>query len=270
MPTSSESAKAERDKLINDLKPYNVKLLAEKVETLEEHADALGKGFSYFQGYFFCKPVIVEGQDVAGLKLHYMQLLQELYKPEIDFDRLESLIKQDLSLSYKLLRFINSAAFQIRIPIRSIRQAMTLLGQKEMKMWASLITLKSMGYDQSDELIITALSRARFCEALALRTDLKERSTDLFLTGLFSFLDVFLNQPMETAIRQLPLDDDITTALLGETSMFRDIFDLVTCYEKGRWPKVHELANKLKLTENDLFSSYIFHRPLRIPGGLKN
>lgn len=252
-----ENPSHEREELLKYFNRFNAKLLAEKVETVEEYTDALESGFTYFQGYFFCEPVMVEGKQLSSSKLHNLQLIQEIYKREMNVDRLETLIKQDLTLSYQLLRFINSAAFQILVPLRSIRQAIALLGQKELSKWVSLMTLRGMGYDKPDELIITALSRGRFCEELAVLTGLKERSTDLFLTGLFSLLDAFLGQPMAVVIEELPLDKEIKAALLGQESPFSDIFDLVIFYEKRDWQSAGEIAAKLGLTDEDMFSCYL-------------
>ena len=252
-----EMPSAERRSLISGLKKFTAKLLADKVETLEEYSDALEQGFTYFQGYFFCEPVIIEGKELSGSKLHNLQLIQEIYKPEMNIDRLETLIKQDLVLSYQLLRFINSAAFQIRVPIRSIRQAIMLLGQRELSKWVSLVTLRGMGQEKTDELIVTALCRGRFCEALAGLTGVRERGADLFLTGLFSLLDVFLDRSMESVLADLPLDGEVKATLLGQESAFKDLFDLAICYEKRNWRKTGELAAKLKISDDDLFLCYL-------------
>jgi c-di-GMP-related signal transduction protein len=176
----------------------------------------------------------------------------------MDFDQVETLIKQDPSLSYKLLRFINSIAFPVRFPIRSIRQAIALLGQQEMVKWASLVALRNVGYDKPDELIVTAVSRAKFCESMAKVTDLRDRSADLFLTGLFSLLDTFLDQSMEEAIAELPLADEIKGALLGESGSFKSILDLVLLYERGAWDKAFEIAAAdYNLDEVEVMSFYL-------------
>lgn len=247
----------ELNDLLNYLKRYRTKILAEKVETLQEYERARKKGFHYFQGYFFCRPVVMEGKDISDSKLHNLQLLQELYRPEVDFDRLEALISQDLSLSYKLMRFINSAAFPLRDRIRSIRQAIVLLGQTEMIKWASLIMLRSLSYDKPDELLITAVARARFCESIAQLTYLRNQSADLFLMGLFSLLDAFLDRPMASILNELPLSDEIKGALLGEENDFKKIYELVTLYEKGRWLEAGIIAGSLGITEEDLLNCYI-------------
>lgn len=249
---------AERKKIIDHFRTSDKKLLAEKVESVQDYGDAMTGGFDYFQGYFFCEPAIVIGRDIPSTKMQNLRLLQEIYKQEMDFDQVEKLIKQDPSLSYKLLRFINSIAFPVRFPIRSIRQAIALLGQQEMIKWASLVALRNVGYDKPDELIVTAVSRAKFCEAMAGVTYLKDRSADLFLTGLFSLLDTFLDQPMDEILRELPLDQEIKTALLGEPGPFKSILDLVMLYERGSWDKAFAIAStEYGLDEVEVMSFYL-------------
>jgi c-di-GMP-related signal transduction protein len=253
-----QTDRKERAEIVELFRLGEMKLLAEKVETVSDYGDAMSNGYDYFQGYFFCEPSIVIGREIPSTKLHNLQLLQEIYKAEIDFDRVETLIKQDPSLSYKLLRFINSIAFPVRFPIRSIRQAMALLGQQEIIKWASLVALRNVGYDKPDELIITAVSRARFCESVALATIMKNRSADLFLTGLLSLLDTFLDQPMENILKELPLAEEIKDALLGRDGDFKNIFDLVLLYEKGSWEKAFEIAaTKYNLDEVEVMSYYL-------------
>jgi c-di-GMP-related signal transduction protein len=248
----------ERSEIIDFLKGKKIKMLAEKVETVEEYADAMSAGYDYFQGYFFCKPTVFIGRDIPGTKMQNLRLLREIYKPEMDFDYVELLVKQDPSLSYKLLRFINSVAFPLRFPIRSIRQAMALLGQQEMIKWASLVALRNVGYDKPDELIVAAVSRARFCEMMGKAARMEHRATDLFLTGLFSLLDTFLDQSMELILKELPLDEDIKRALLGEGGDFRTILDMVLLYEKGSWEKAFEIgAKQYNLDEIEIMSYYL-------------
>ncbi len=253
-----ETGTAEREKIVNYFKGSKKKLIAEKVENVKDYGDAMANGYDFFQGYFFCEPTVVAGREIPGAKLQNLRLLQEIYKPEMDFDQIEALIKQDPSLSYKLLRFINSVAFPLRFPIRSIRQAIALLGQKEMIKWSSLVALRGVGYDKPDELIVTAVARAKFCESMAKATDLQDRSADLFLTGMFSLLDTFLDQPMENVLAELPLADEIKSALSGEPGPFRDILDLVLLYEKGNWEKAFTIASeKYGLDEVEMMSYYL-------------
>jgi c-di-GMP-related signal transduction protein len=134
--------------------------LAEKVETLEEYNQAREMGYTYFQGYYFSRPVIVAGKEIPSHKLNLVQILKEIHQPEMDFIQLGNIIQRDVSLSYKLLRFINSAAFGIPNEIHSIRHALNLLGINEFKKWIPLVLLSQMGSDKPNELMINSLIRA--------------------------------------------------------------------------------------------------------------
>jgi c-di-GMP-related signal transduction protein len=231
--------------------------LAEKVETREDFVQAMEMGYSFFQGYFFSKPLIVSGRDIPSFKLTYIKILQEVHKPEIDFDQLEKLIKTDVSLSYKLLKFINSLAFGFYSEIRSIKQALVILGEKEIKKWLSLISLQGIGENKPDELMITALCRARFCELIASRVGLNDRSSDLFLLGMFSLIDAFLDRPMAEILATLPIPEEIKVALLGGKNRFQEVYALILAYEAGDWEKFSRNAAKLDLEEREVKEFYI-------------
>ncbi len=232
------------------------KMIAKKIETSEDYQKAVELGYDYFQGFFFSKPEMLNGTDIPVVKLHHLQLLKEIHKTDIDFERLEMLIRQDVSLSYKLLKYINSMEFELRFPIQNIRQALTLLGQKKMIKWASIVALHSVSCNQPSELIRTALVRAHYCESLALQTDYKSRSEDFFLAGLFSLLDVFLKRPMKEILKELPLAPDITAALLGEESDLSLILKLVVAYEHTDWHQVALLKKQLSINTAILSGNY--------------
>ncbi|MFZ5642927.1 MAG: EAL and HDOD domain-containing protein [Bacillota bacterium] len=235
----------------------NKKYLAEKVETREEFEFALGIGYSYFQGYFFSKPVIVEGKDISGNKLFYIQLLKGLYSQEIDFQQMENIFKKDLALSYKLLKYINSAAFSFRTEIHSINQALVMLGQKGISKWVSLVALKGIGEDKPNELLVTSVCRAMFCELIAPKVGLANRCSDLFLMGMFSLIDAFLDQPLSVVLSKLPISMDIMDALLGEQCLFNDVYNLALFYEQGDWEKLQVITVKLGLDEAEATRLYI-------------
>lgn len=243
--------------LINKIGSQKIKFLAEKVETREDFLSALDMGYSYFQGYFFSKPVIVRGKEIPSYKLNYFQLLKDIHKPDFDFDHVENLFKRDVSLSFKLLKFINSAAFFFRTEISSIKQALVLLGQKGLIKWLSLLTLKNIGEDKPDELLIAAISRAMFCESIAIKAGLKEHSSDLFLMGMFSLIDAFLDQPLSSILTELPISKEIKNTLLGEKSKFSDIYSLVLFYERGDFENLYEVAAKLNLNKEDILKIYV-------------
>jgi len=253
-----QTTPAKREALVRRAKNKKIKFLAEKVETLEDFHHALQAGYSYFQGYFFSKPNIVSGKDITSFKLTYLQLLQEINKTDLDFDQAERIIKSDVALSYKLLRFINSAAFSFPREISSIKQALVLLGQKEILKWVSLVALRSIGEDKPDELVSIAISRGRFCELMAPQIGMKSRSPDFFLMGMFSLIDAFLDQPLAHILTQLPIATDIKEALLGIIeSRLRDVYEMAVSYEKGNWVKALRLAKKLHLEEQRIINIYL-------------
>ena len=234
-----------------------VQLLAEKVETTEAFHQAFDLGYSYFQGYFFSKPIILAGQDIPGYKLNNLQMLHEVNMPELDFDKLESVIKRDVSLSYKLLKYINSAAFGFRSKIDSIKHALVILGTREIKKWVSLIIMRGLGEDKPDEIMTSSIVRAKFCELLAPVVGLKERSPDLFLMGLFSMIEAFINRPMADILQELPLAGDVKNALLGKECRYRDVYELVLAYEKGDWENFFICAAKFEMVGADVPKIYL-------------
>jgi c-di-GMP-related signal transduction protein len=247
----------ERKSLIGKCGASGMRFLAEKVETPEEYKEALALGYSHFQGYFFCKPTIISGKDIPAYKLHYLRILQVIHRPEVDFRKIGEIIKQEVSLSFKLLRYINSAYFGLRNKINSIMQALALLGEKEIKKWVSLIALANMGQDKPEELVIQALIRAKFCESLASWGGFAQRAEDLFLMGMFSLVDTILSRPLSEILKEIPIADDIKDALLGEKNRLFDIYELALLFEKSDWEKLPEKAAGLGIQESRAYQLYL-------------
>ncbi|MFQ5676319.1 MAG: EAL and HDOD domain-containing protein, partial [bacterium] len=229
-----------------------IKFLAEKVETREVFEQARELGYYFFQGNFFAEPVIVAGRSLPAHKMNFLRLLQQVNRPDLDYNELEKIFKEDVTLSYKLLRYINSAYFGFSNKIRSIRHALTLLGLFEAKKWLSLIALNSMGQDKSEEVVISSLFRANLCELLAPLVGLEKRAPELFLMGLFSMLDALLDRPLDEVLAELPIAEDVKSALLGQQNILRDVYRLVVFYEKGDWEHVFKLVENLKSVEENL------------------
>jgi len=242
---------ADRGRVIERFQDQQKKFLAEKVETKQDFTAAVKKGYSFFQGYFFQKPVIVSGKDIPAIKLNYVQVVKEVNRRELDFYELEKVIKQDTSLCYTLLNYINSAYFGMREHITSIRHALVLLGESEVRKWASLVlfTFIFIGYDKPSEIIVTSLVRAKLCESLARPAGLPGCESELFLVGMFSMLDVLIGRPLPEVIETMHLSDDVKAALLGAKGKYRDIFELVASYHNGDWEEFSRYAKKLSIDE---------------------
>jgi c-di-GMP-related signal transduction protein len=234
-----------------------IKLLAEKIETYDEFRRAVDMGFTYFQGYFFSKPEILQSRDIQPSKLNTLQIIAEASKEDLDFDRLEKMVNLDVSISYKLLRYINSAFFKRVNEIKSIRQALVFLGAKEVRRFVSLIAAAELASDKPGELIRNAIIRARLCESLgAASHQSDERVAELFMLGLFSNIDAMLDDSMDNLMEQLPLSEDIKRALLVETGEMADLLRMVKEYEAGNWERFSVLANRLDIQEDQMPECY--------------
>jgi EAL and modified HD-GYP domain-containing signal transduction protein len=246
-----------RLEMVRRLAPRGIRLVAEKVETRGVFEDALQMGYQYFQGYFYNKPRIVGPRnELTGSKLHYMELLGETQRADLDLALLESVIKRDVTLTYKLLRFINSAFFGWRNEIRSIRHALVLMGEIGVRKWISFVTLAQMCDDKPEELMIQAVVRARLCEGLADRAGLPGKTQELFLMGIFSVLDAVLDGPLPEILKPLPIAAEIKDALLGDPNGLRKVFDCVLAYEGGRWSDLSKAAAGIGLDEAALPELY--------------
>ena len=240
--------KAQRE-LGAELTRRGIRLLAEKIETREEYARARSMGYTLFQGYFFTRPVVVSGRDVRGTKSGYLNLMRELQKPEFDLREMESLILKDLSLTHKLLRYVNSALFSRRTRTASIRDAIIALGEDELRRWLLLMILSQLAVGQPPEAVTICLARARFCEAVAGKTGNAPRRPDYFLMGLFSLLDLMLGRPLGPLLEELKLPEDVTASLLGiEPNCHASrTFDLVRACEAAQWEPILDSAEKVAL-----------------------
>ncbi len=252
-----KTTEMDRRALVEKLSPRGIKMVAEKVETRSELQQASEMGYSYFQGYFFSKPEIVVAQDIPGYKLNYLRVLQAVNQPEINLVELENIIKLEASLTYKLLRYLNSAFFGFRTEIRSIHHALALLGEEELKKWASLIAMAAMGADKPPELVVSVIVRAVFCESLAPRIGMMNRSNDLFLLGMMSLIDAVLDRPLPEILEKMPISHEVKEALLGVENRFRDVYETVIAYEAADWRSFAEKARKLNLDEETVPDLYL-------------
>jgi EAL and modified HD-GYP domain-containing signal transduction protein len=247
----------ERKQIIKQLKNLEVTFMAEKVETREQFEEAKKLGCKYFQGYFFQKPDLVKRQEMPGYKVNYLRILKKIHEPMPDFGEVEEIIKRDMSLSYKLLRFINSASYGFKVTIRSIHHALILLGKREVKKWLTIIVMSGIGRSKPPALMDCAVVRGRFCELIAYHFRLHPEPSDFFLLGMFSLVDAFLDRPLQEILEELPLEDEITEALLGKESKFTHVLSLVEAFEKAQWDKFAALTVQLNLDADTVAPLYV-------------
>jgi EAL and modified HD-GYP domain-containing signal transduction protein len=242
--------------LVNLLKGYNIKLLAEKIETYDEFERALSMGFTYFQGYFFSKPEILSGKEIVPSKITLLQIVGEVNKKDCNFDKLEKLINRDVSISYKLLRYINSAYFKRVCEISTIKHAIVLLGEKETKRFISLVATAELASEKPDELVRASIIRARLCELLGMNSRNGTDISELFLMGLFSLIDAILDNPMENIMKNLPLSKNIKLALLEGKGALTDYLKLVSYYETANWEKCSLMISKIDANKDKILEFY--------------
>jgi c-di-GMP-related signal transduction protein len=238
-------------------KTPTLRLVAEKVESREQMLAAKAQGYDYFQGYFFSRPIIVSTRTIPGFRLNYLRLLAELNRPETDMRRLEEVVKQEASMTFRLLRRVNSAAFGFRLEPSSLRHALVLLGEREIRTCATVWAMADMARDVPSELVVASTLRARLCEMLAPLAQMGDRSIDLFLVGMFSSLDAILEQPMERIVQSLPLGGDVREALLGGRNPLRAVLDCVMAYEQGLWDRASDLALAAGIPVREIPTCYL-------------
>ena len=207
--------RAQQEAMVRDYHARGLQMLAEKVETPEEFHWARQAGYDYFQGYFFARPTVVQGRQIPSMKLNCLRLLREAHQPDIDFDRLAKLISQDVSFSYKLLRYANSARFGRSSKIQTVRRALVVLGEDGIRKWVSIAAMPVVAQDKPSELITHSLVRARSMEVMggSIGAGVAEQA---FLIGLFSLLDALLDLPLKEVLAELNLGAAVAAVLLDE------------------------------------------------------
>lgn len=228
--------------ILNKLSAHSVKFLAEKVETYEEYEQCLEMGFDYFQGYFFSKPEVLKAHDISPAKISLLQILAEVNREEMRFSAVETLISRDVSVSFKLLRYINSPYYSRGQDISSIRQAILRLGEAGIRRFIPIILMSAFAHNKPHELIRSSVIRARFCELLCENAKTRLKRPELFTLGLFSQIDAIMDVQMNELIKKLPFSEGIRKALVSNTGEMADFLNLVRAYEVGDWEAVSRSA----------------------------
>lgn len=238
----------------------HIQLLAEKVETMEEFQQTLAQGFSYFQGYFFSRPEILQSRALSPSQLALAELLYETSKSELDLLQITDIFKRDVTLSYKLLRYSNSAIFKRRAEVETIKHALVVLGQNELKKFLSLLFTAQISSDKPAELMRMAMTRASFAEGLARLTG-NVSPDKAYLTGMMSLMDAILDEEISSVMEKLPLADEIKNALVEHTGILAHFMQLIDCYEKANWTGASILIEQLKLPVDEIPD--VYHRAVQ-------
>jgi len=247
----------EIEQMLYRLSRHRLKFLAEKIETHEEFDRALKLGFTYFQGYFFSQPETLRIREVTSLKVNLLNLLAEVNRKKTTVDRLDSIISMDLGITYKLLRYINSAYYYLLHEVTSVRQAIVYLGEREIRRFVTLVIISELASDKPEELVCLSIIRGRFCELLAKPGQSVADQSDLFLLGLFSLLDALLDIPMKEIMESLPLAESVKKALVEGKGELFPYLRLVVAYERGDHSTCEKILPELGLSGAEVMEHYL-------------
>jgi EAL and modified HD-GYP domain-containing signal transduction protein len=233
------------------------RLVAKRVENIEDLKRAKATGFSLFNGYYFKRPQIEGGRKISSVKATRLKLFEIIEKDEPDFDALAPAIEADVAISYRLLNFLNTANFSFATKVTSIKQAVVLAGWKPIRNWLRLIILTDLTPSEKTlELSYTSAHRAKLFETAALGSGYEEESDRLFIIGLFSLLDAMLDTKMEDITDHLPVDSEIKNTLCGKKTKYTPWLELAQAIEESDWDKVSDRAKALNLLPGTVAVSY--------------
>lgn len=248
------SGPEERRQLLKRLKGKAIALIAEKIETQAEYQQACDEGFTLIQGYYFCRPVLMENRQVPVNRLSQIEILRLMRDADIDLHKLSRLVKRDASLTYRLLRLINSPLCGMRQEVRSVQEALLAVGEDTFRRIATLAITSELNANRPAELLRMAFVRGRFCE---LASDLCSLDrTEQYLMGLLSLLPAMLRLPMEDLVDSLPLREEIRIALQGAPVIERCLLSWLECHEHGDWTACDLIADEYHLRREELVRCY--------------
>lgn len=243
--------------MVKRAEEFGMSIMMCGVDRRSQYQEGIDKGIHLFKGNYFKVPDIQDDVPLPMNQVVYFQLLKELRQPDLDLKHLEQIIERDATLTFKLMQFINSAHFGTRFRIRTIKHGLSLLGEHEIQKWATMIVVGLMAQSGPQELLTTALIRARFCEEMADHTGQERLKQESFFLGMISVLDAMLNRPMTSLLKQLPISSLIAEALLGSTqNQLALLLQLIIDYEQANWFRLTDSAHRLKVAEDLVVQTY--------------
>jgi len=253
-----QTTREQRIELVGHLRrrgnSHTVQLVAERVETPEDFAMVRREGFTLFQGYYFCEPVLMKNRTIPANQLVHLEILQALADSPLDTQRIGNLVKRDASLTYRLLRVVNSPLYALRKEISSIHGALVMIGDEMFRRVLTLAITAELRGNQPTGLLRMAVLRGRFCELAA--PLLRQDPTEQYLLGILSLLPAMLQVPKEQVAQQMPLRSNLKAAMLGEKNAERTALEWSLCYEAAKWERCDEIAHAAGLAPSQMLVVY--------------
>jgi len=243
--------------VIQRIKPFNIKLAAEKVETNFQLQALTEVGFNFYQGFFYHEPEIVEGQTLAPIKTQMLNLISETFNTPLNFDAIASIISHDVNLTVGLLKMVNNVATSTRVEITSLKQATAYLGEDKLKQFVTILALSKLTTDKTDEVSKQALITAKLMTSIASMNAFKEISDFAFITGLLSAIEVVLSMPIDEIVKTMPLASPIEDALVNHDGLLGKLLELTTNYITGTDDNMNELINTYSLDADFIHKKFV-------------
>jgi len=234
--------------VIDRIKPYNIKLTAEKVETNFQLQSLAEIGFNYYQGFFYHEPEIVEGQTLAPIKTQMLHLISETFNNPLNYNAIAEIISHDVNLSVGLLKMVNNVATGTRVEITSLKQATAYLGEEKLKQFVTILALSKLTSDKSDEVSRQALITARLMNTIASKNPHFAQVQEFaFITGLLSSIEVILSMPIHEILKSMPLAAPIVEALEQREGTLGELLNITSHYITGQNDNLQEELNRYEL-----------------------
>jgi EAL and modified HD-GYP domain-containing signal transduction protein len=234
--------------IITALSPYpHIKLLAEKIETYSDFQHALSIGCEYFQGYFFSRPEVIKTVAFNPSQVAVVNLLAEINKDELDIKKITSIFEDEVNLSFKLLRYVQSPIFKRDVTIESIKQAILVLGIEELRRFICLLFTAQFSMGKPKQLTVMALARGRFCELMVKATLPTHSQSSAFLIGLLSLIDAMVDGDIQELMDKLPLHQDMKDAIIKRQGESANFLELCELFEKAEWKNIELFCQKIKV-----------------------
>lgn len=243
--------------IVKRIKPFNIKLAAEKVETNFQLQSLVEVGFNFYQGFFYHEPEIIEGQTLAPIKTQMLNLMGETFNTPLNYDVISDIISQDVNLTVGLLKMVNNVSSGTKVEITSLKQASAYLGEDKLKQFVSILALSKLTSDKTDEASKQALITGKLMASLATNSAFKEISDFAFITGLLSAIEVILSMPINEIVKTMPLADPIKSALVNHEGLLGELLNLTTNYITGKGDNIDELIKTYSLSSDFIQKEFI-------------
>ena len=239
------------------IRPFDVKLMADKVETKFQLQSLAQIGFEYFQGWFYQVPEVIQGEALAPIKTQMLHLISETFNTPFNFEKISKVISQDVNLSVSLLKLVNNVSTGSQVEITSLKQAAAYLGEEKLKQFVTILALSKLTSDQTDEVAKQALVTAKLMNDLSNENAFKEVHDFAFITGILSAVEVLLNRPIEQIMETMPLATPIESALVKQEGLLGELLSFTTGYITGKSDVVEEQLQAYSINEDFIQKAYV-------------